>query len=115
MGIYVFNADYLYELLAEDDLDENSSHDFGKDIIPKITEAGMAYAHPFPLSCVQSDPESEPYWRDVGTLEAYWKANLDLASVTPELDMYDQTGQSVRTWNRCHRRNLFRTVPAATE
>ena len=90
MGIYVFNADYLYELLAEDDLDENSSHDFGKDIIPKITEAGMAYAHPFPLSCVQSDPESEPYWRDVGTLEAYWKANLDLASVTPELDMYDQ-------------------------
>ena len=50
----------------------------------------MAYAHPFPLSCVQSDPQSEPYWRDVGTLEAYWKANLDLASVTPELDMYDQ-------------------------
>jgi glucose-1-phosphate adenylyltransferase len=89
-GSMSFNADYLYELLAEDDLDENSSHDFGKDIIPKITEAGMAYAHPFPLSCVQSDPESEPYWRDVGTLEAYWKANLDLASVTPELDMYDQ-------------------------
>ncbi|MDT1898848.1 glucose-1-phosphate adenylyltransferase, partial [Acinetobacter baumannii] len=51
---------------------------------------GMAYAHPFPLSCVQSDPNAEPYWRDVGTLEAYWKANLDLASVTPELDMYDQ-------------------------
>ena len=48
------------------------------------------YAHPFPLSCVQSDPNAEPYWRDVGTLEAYWKANLDLASVTPELDMYDQ-------------------------
>jgi ADP-glucose pyrophosphorylase len=82
MGIYVFDADYLYELLEEDDKDENSSHDFGKDIIPKITEAGMAYAHPFPLSCVQSDPNAEPYWRDVGTLEAYWKANLDLASVT---------------------------------
>ncbi len=90
MGIYVFDADYLYELLEEDDKDENSSHDFGKDIIPKITKAGMAYAHPFPLSCVQSDPNAEPYWRDVGTLEAYWKANLDLASVTPELDMYDQ-------------------------
>ena len=90
MGIYIFNADYLYELLEEDDKDDTSSHDFGKDIIPKITKAGMAYAHPFPLSCVQSDPESEPYWRDVGTLEAYWKANLDLASVTPELDMYDQ-------------------------
>ncbi|ONG13162.1 glucose-1-phosphate adenylyltransferase [Klebsiella pneumoniae] len=90
MGIYVFDAAYLYELLEEDDRNENSSHDFGKDIIPKITEAGMAYAHPFPLSCVQSDPNAEPYWRDVGTLEAYWKANLDLASVTPELDMYDQ-------------------------
>ena len=90
MGIYVFDADYLYELLEDDDKDENSSHDFGKDIIPKITKAGMAYAHPFPLSCVQSDPNAEPYWRDVGTLEAYWKANLDLASVTPELDMYDQ-------------------------
>lgn len=67
----------------------------------------MAYAHPFPLSCVQSDPESEPYWRDVGTLEAYWKANLDLASVTPELDMYDGLAKSERTWNRCHRRNLL--------
>ncbi|STM36463.1 glucose-1-phosphate adenylyltransferase [Escherichia coli] len=84
MGIYVFDADYLYELLEEDDRDENSSHDFGKDLIPKITEAGLAYAHPFPLSCVQSDPDAEPYWRDVGTLEAYWKANLDLASVVPE-------------------------------
>ncbi len=51
MGIYIFDAAYLYELLEEDDRNENSSHDFGKDIIPKITEAGMAYAHPFPLSC----------------------------------------------------------------
>ena len=94
MGIYVFDADYLYELLEEDDRDENSSHDFGKDLIPKITEAGLAYAHPFPLSCVQSDPDAEPYWRDVGTLEAYWKANLDLASVVPELDMYDRNWPS---------------------
>ena len=70
MGIYVFDAAYLYELLEEDDRNENSSHDFGKDIIPKIAEAGMAYAHPFPLSCVQSDPNAEPYWRDVGTLES---------------------------------------------
>ncbi len=61
-----FDADYLYELLAEDDTLENSSHDFGKDIIPKIVKSGMAYAHPFPLSCVQSDPEAEPYWRDCG-------------------------------------------------
>ncbi|UMX89588.1 hypothetical protein MJ579_26780 [Klebsiella pneumoniae] len=56
MGIYVFDAAHLYELLEEDDRNENSSHDFGKDIIPKITEAGMAYAHPFLPSCVQFDP-----------------------------------------------------------
>lgn len=90
MGIYIFNADYLYQMLDEDNHDENSSHDFGKDIIPKVTRAGQAWAHPFPLSCVQSDPDAEPYWRDVGTLEAYWRANLDLASVTPELDIYDK-------------------------
>lgn len=89
MGIYIFDADYLYEILSEDDQNHASSHDFGKDIFPKITKAGMAYAHPFPMSCVQADPEAEPYWRDVGTLEAYWKANLDLASVMPKLDMYD--------------------------
>lgn len=89
MGIYIFDADYLYELLEEDDKDDSSSHDFGKNIIPKITQAGMAYAHPFPLSCVQSDQQAESYWRDVGTLEAYWKANLDLVATTPELNIYD--------------------------
>lgn len=90
MGIYVFDAEYLYQLLEDDDRDEHSTHDFGKDIIPRITAAGEAYAHPFPRSCVQSDNNAEPYWRDVGTLEAYWKANLDLASVVPELDVYDR-------------------------
>ncbi|MBK4716625.1 MULTISPECIES: glucose-1-phosphate adenylyltransferase [Tenebrionibacter/Tenebrionicola group] len=90
MGIYVFNADYLYALLEEDDNNPHSSHDFGKDILPRVTQAGEAFAHPFPLSCVQSDPHAPSYWRDVGTLEAYWKANLDLASVSPELDMYDR-------------------------
>ncbi len=89
MGIYVFNADYLYQLLEDDLLVENSSHDFGKDLLPKIVASGEAYAHSFALSCVQNDENAEPYWRDVGTLEAYWRANLDLASVTPELDMYD--------------------------
>ncbi|HGS6878348.1 TPA: glucose-1-phosphate adenylyltransferase [Klebsiella quasipneumoniae subsp. quasipneumoniae] len=90
MGIYVFDAQYLYQLLEDDDQDEYSTHDFGKDIIPRITAAGEAYAHPFPLSCVKSDNNTAPYWRDVGTLEAYWKANLDLASVVPELDVYDR-------------------------
>ncbi|WLS79245.1 glucose-1-phosphate adenylyltransferase [Erwinia pyri] len=90
MGIYAFTADYLYELLEEDLKNPDSNHDFGKDILPKIVETGEALAHSFSISCVQSDETSPPYWRDVGTLEAYWKANLDLASVTPELDMYDR-------------------------
>jgi glucose-1-phosphate adenylyltransferase len=78
MGIYVFDADYLYELLEEDDNDENSSHDFGKDIIPKITKAGMAYAHPFPLSCVQSDPMRNRTgamwvrWKPTGKRTSIW-------------------------------------------
>ena len=89
MGIYIFNADYLFSLLEEDQTITGSSHDFGKDIIPKLTEQKVAWAHPFDLSCVTSNAELPPYWRDVGTLDAYWRANLDLASVTPELDMYD--------------------------
>ncbi|MEQ5346907.1 glucose-1-phosphate adenylyltransferase [Proteus genomosp. 6] len=88
MGIYVVDRDYLFDLLEEDSRDPNSHHDFGQDIIPKITERGDVLAHPFELSCVSSDPSVPPYWRDVGTIEAYWAANLDLASVTPELDMY---------------------------
>ncbi|MEI2267398.1 glucose-1-phosphate adenylyltransferase [Erwinia sp. CGal63] len=90
MGIYTFNADYLYQLLEDDLKIPESNHDFGKDILPKIVATGEALAHSFSVSCVQSDDSAPPYWRDVGTLEAYWKANLDLASVTPELDMYDR-------------------------
>ncbi|MGL4860209.1 MAG: glucose-1-phosphate adenylyltransferase [Enterobacteriaceae bacterium] len=90
MGIYVFNADYLYRILEEDEGDTTSSHDFGNDIIPKITASGEAWAHPFEISCVSSSSEAAPYWRDVGTLEAYWSANLNLASVTPEFDIYDR-------------------------
>ncbi|MCX8958843.1 glucose-1-phosphate adenylyltransferase [Erwinia psidii] len=90
MGIYVFDAAYLYQLLEEDLADLQSKHDFGQDILPRVVARGEALAHSFSDSCVQSDSTSSPYWRDVGTLEAYWKANLDLASVTPELDMYDR-------------------------
>jgi len=90
MGVYIFNAEYLFQLLEEDRACEESSHDFGKDLIPKITEQGVAWAHPFGLSCVTSNQDLPPYWRDVGTIDAYWRANLDLASVTPELDMYDR-------------------------
>ncbi len=89
MGIYVFNAKYLYRMLKEDLEDPNSTHDFGKDVIPRIVGEGNAQAHPFSMSCVSSSPTARPYWRDVGTIDAFWEANMDLASVTPELDIYD--------------------------
>ncbi|WP_374348217.1 glucose-1-phosphate adenylyltransferase [Chitinimonas sp.] len=90
MGIYVFDADYLYRLLAEDMSDPDSARDFGHDLIPKAVREGRAMAHPFSLSCVASVADARPYWRDVGTIDAYWAANLDLASITPELDLYDR-------------------------
>ena len=89
MGIYIFNAQYLYALLDEDIANPQSSHDFGKDIIPRVVREGRALAHPFSMSCVSTADNATPYWRDVGTIDAFWEANLDLASVTPELDIYD--------------------------
>ncbi|WP_424976344.1 glucose-1-phosphate adenylyltransferase [Dinoroseobacter sp. S124A] len=88
MGIYVFEAEYLYEVLGEDAKNPDSSNDFGTDIIPKIVAAGGARAHPFSRSCVMSGLETEPYWRDVGTIDAYWQANIDLTDFKPELDIY---------------------------
>lgn len=90
MGIYVFNTDYLIKLLAEDAANKTSSHDFGKDIIPWIVKHGKAVAHRFAKSCVRSNLEREPYWRDVGTVDAYWEANLDLCDTLPSLDLYSQ-------------------------
>lgn len=90
MGIYVFSAEYLFRLLEEDALLADSTHDFGKDLIPKAVLEQQATAHPFSLSAIANPPYSRPYWRDVGTVDAYWAANLDLASVTPELNMYDK-------------------------
>jgi glucose-1-phosphate adenylyltransferase len=89
MGIYIFNARYLYRELERDMADPHSSHDFGKDIIPKIVSDGQAIAHPFGLSCVGGKPGQAPYWRDVGTLEAYWDANIDLTATDPLLNLYD--------------------------
>ena len=89
MGIYIFNADYLYQLLEQDLADPLSEHDFGKNVIPAAVAQGRALAHPFGLSCVSRVKGVEPYWRDVGTLDAFWSANLDLASTVPELDIYD--------------------------
>lgn len=90
MGIYVFNADYLYEMLALDAEDTESSHDFGKDIIPKVVKAGEASAHYFSMSCVPPSSLVRPYWRDVGTVDAFWSANMDLTSNMPELNLYDE-------------------------
>ncbi|MCA0422010.1 MAG: glucose-1-phosphate adenylyltransferase [Proteobacteria bacterium] len=90
MGIYVFNTDFLADQLNRDAEDVNSSHDFGKDIIPYIVKHGKAVAHHFSRSCVRSEHETTAYWRDVGTLDAYWAANIDLTDVVPELDLYDR-------------------------
>ncbi len=89
MGIYVFNARYLYKELERDMNDPNSNHDFGKDIIPRAVRNAQAAAHPFSLSCVRNLPTDEPYWRDVGTIDAYWDANIDLTATVPQLDLYD--------------------------
>ncbi|MBN9021429.1 MAG: glucose-1-phosphate adenylyltransferase [Rhizobiales bacterium] len=90
MGIYVFETGFLFELLRRDAAELGSSHDFGKDLIPYVVEHGKAMAHRFADSCVRSDPESEPYWRDVGTVDAYWQANIDLTEIIPALDLYDR-------------------------
>jgi glucose-1-phosphate adenylyltransferase len=91
MGIYVFTTRVLFEMLRADAADPNSSHDFGKDLIPAIVKNGKAIAHRFAKSCVRSGNESEAYWRDVGTVDAYWAANIDLTQVVPALDLYDNT------------------------
>jgi glucose-1-phosphate adenylyltransferase len=89
MGIYIFRTDFLADLLRRDAAIADSSHDFGKDIIPYIVKNGTAIAHSFRLSCIKSDKESESYWRDVGTVDAYWEANIDLTDIVPALDLYD--------------------------
>jgi glucose-1-phosphate adenylyltransferase len=89
MGIYVFDTKFLIEELQRDAADPNSAHDFGKDIIPHIVKGGKAVAHHFSRSCVLSSAEAHVYWRDVGTVDAYWAANIDLTDIVPDLDLYD--------------------------
>ena len=90
MGIYVVEMEFLADQLRRDAADKSSSRDFGKDIIPHIVANGKAVAHRFTQSCVRSEQESEAYWRDVGTVDAYWDANIDLTEALPPLDLYDQ-------------------------
>ncbi len=89
MGVYVFNAQYLYDELRRDIADPNSAHDFGRDIIPAAVRNGVACAQPFSKSCVMSESDEVPYWRDVGTIDAYWEANIDLTATQPLLNLYD--------------------------
>ncbi|MEO9649987.1 MAG: glucose-1-phosphate adenylyltransferase [Roseobacter sp.] len=89
MGIYVFETEYLFKVMAECEAQEGYNHDFGGDVIPKIVREGKAIAHPFSRSCVRTENEHEAYWRDVGTVDAFWQANIDLTDFEPELDLYD--------------------------
>jgi len=86
MGNYVFNTEFLYEQVIKDADTPGSDHDFGKNIIPSIIHNYRVYAYPF------RDPKTQKqaYWRDVGTLDAYWEANMELTSVVPQLDLYDR-------------------------
>ncbi|WP_198262638.1 glucose-1-phosphate adenylyltransferase [sulfur-oxidizing endosymbiont of Gigantopelta aegis] len=85
MGIYIFNKDFLFEQLIRDADDPNSSRDFGKDIIPHVVDKYRAFAYSFNYK----EEQSQTYWRDVGTLDAFWKANQELIGVSPELNLYD--------------------------
>jgi glucose-1-phosphate adenylyltransferase len=96
MGIYVFNARFLFEQLLRDADDPKSSHDFGKDVIPHCVKRYRSYVQNFADSCVQ-EPGKPAYWRDVGTLDAYWEANMDLVQVTPQLNIYDDSWP-IWTW-----------------
>jgi glucose-1-phosphate adenylyltransferase len=91
MGIYVFNSEFLFEELAADAAREESGHDFGHDLIPKLVSDGArVLAHRLQDSCTQLN-EGRPYWRDVGTIDAFWEANLELTRVSPALNLYDQS------------------------
>jgi len=90
MGIYVFETRFLIDQLRRDAADPSSARDFGKDIVPYLVRHGKAVAHRFERSCVTSGNEREAYWRDAGTLDAYWEANIDLTEIIPALDLYDQ-------------------------
>ena len=105
MGIYLFNTDVLIPVLLKDAEDPNSSHDFGKDILPKMVDEYQVYAFNF----VDENKKEALYWRDVGTLEAYYEANMDLVSVSPVFNLYDEIGRSVPTSGSIRRRSLYST------
>ncbi len=88
MGIYLFKADFLFRELLRDAEDPLSTHDFGKDLIPYLLDKAKVCAHRFEKSCIPN-LDKAPYWRDAGTVDAYWEANMDLTYVDPALNLYD--------------------------
>lgn len=93
MGIYIFNAEMLYEWLCTDATRRDSSHDFGKDLLPNLVDTHRLFAFPF----VDKNRKAQAYWRDVGTLDAYFEANMDLIATDPVLNLYDRDWP-IRTW-----------------
>jgi glucose-1-phosphate adenylyltransferase len=92
MGLYVFTADALVRALVDDAGREGSRHDFGRDILPRFAESGELYAYDFSTNEVPNMTEPERgYWRDVGTIDAYWQASADLISVSPAFNLYNPT------------------------
>ena len=89
MGNYVFQSGDLCTLLEKDAIDEDSSHDFGKDILPNLVETGKLFAYNFNLNTIEGDNNEDPYWKDVGSLKAYFEATMDLRAETPKLDLYN--------------------------
>ncbi len=89
MGIYLFKASFLQEVLERDAADRDSGHDFGSDLIPYLVPRARVFVHRFEKSCVRNPLRPESYWRDVGTVDAYWEANLDLTYAIPALNLYD--------------------------
>jgi glucose-1-phosphate adenylyltransferase len=97
MGVYCFNRDFLIKVLNQDAADSESSHDFGKDLIPKLIDKHQVYAYSF----VDENRKEALYWRDIGTIEAYYDANMDLVSVSPVFNLYDARWP-IRTYQRQH-------------
>ncbi len=90
MGIYIFNKDFLIKQLNIEAEKVDTKHDFGGDILPRVLGSCNMYAHRFSSSAIMNEGSTTPYWRDVGTLDSYWEASMDLNHVTPELNLYDE-------------------------
>jgi glucose-1-phosphate adenylyltransferase len=89
MGNYIFNTEVLIEAVTNDNADDKSSHDFGRDILPRIFDASNVYAYDFRRNNVPGMPSSNDYWRDVGTIKSFYDANLDLKNPLPSLNLYN--------------------------